>query len=79
MAAFAYDPRNGHDLWRVNFNDFSAAPRPLYRDGVAYLVTGGPYAQLWAVRTDGTGDVTNTHVRWRLNSQRRQNGVAHVD
>lgn len=69
MAAFAYDPRTGHELWRVNFNDFSAAPRPVYRDGVAYLVTGGPYAQLWAVRTDGKGDVTNTHVRWRLNSR----------
>jgi outer membrane protein assembly factor BamB len=24
---------------------------------------------LWAVRTDGTGDVTDTHVRWRLNSK----------
>jgi outer membrane protein assembly factor BamB len=69
MAAFAYDPQNGHDLWRVNFNDFSAAARPLYRDGVAYLVTGGPYAQLWAVGTDGTGNVTDTHVRWRLNSR----------
>ena len=69
MAAFAYDPQTGHDLWRVSFNDFSAAARPLYHDGVAYLVTGGPYAQLWSVRTDGTGDVTDTHVRWRLNSR----------
>jgi outer membrane protein assembly factor BamB len=69
MAAFAYDPRNGHQLWRVNFNDFSAAPRPIYRDGIAYFVTGGPFAQLCAVRTDGTGDVTDTHIRWRLNSR----------
>jgi outer membrane protein assembly factor BamB len=56
-------------LWRVNFDDFSAASRPLYRDGIAYFVTGGPHAELWAVRTDGTGNVTDTHVRWRLNSR----------
>jgi len=69
MAAFAYDPRTGDTLWRVNFEDFSAASRPLYGDGIAYLVTGGPHAELWAVRTDGTGNVTDTHVRWRLNSR----------
>jgi len=69
MAAFAYDPLTGHELWRVSFDDFSAAPRPLYRDGIAYFVTGGPFAQLLAVRTDGTGNVTDTHVRWRLKSR----------
>jgi outer membrane protein assembly factor BamB len=68
-AAFAYDPRNGRDLWRVNFDDFSVAPRPLYLDGIAYLVTGITHPELWAVQTDGTGDVTDTHVRWRLRSR----------
>jgi outer membrane protein assembly factor BamB len=68
MAAFAYDPRTGHALWRVNFDDFSVAPRPLYRDGIAYLVTGITHPELWAVSTDGMGDVTDTQVRWRLKS-----------
>jgi outer membrane protein assembly factor BamB len=69
MAAFAYDPSDGHFLWRVNFDDFSAASRPLYRDGTAYFVTGGPHAEMIAVGTDGTGDITDTHIRWRLNSR----------
>jgi outer membrane protein assembly factor BamB len=69
MAAFAYDARNGQALWRVNFDDFSVAPRPLYRDGIAYLVTGITHPELWAIRTDGSGDVTNSQVRWRLNSR----------
>ena len=68
-AAFAYDPQTGRDLWRVNFDDFSVAPRPLYHDGIAYLVTGITHPELWAVNTDGKGNVTDTQVRWRLNSK----------
>jgi outer membrane protein assembly factor BamB len=66
-AAFAYDPHTGHELWRIEFDAFSVAPRPLYQDGFAYLVTGTTNSELWAVRTDGRGDLTNTdHVTWRL-------------
>ncbi len=68
-AAFSYDPRTGHTVWRVNFDDFSVAPRPLYRDGIAYLVTGITHPELWAVSTDGMGNVTDTHVQWRLSSR----------
>ncbi len=69
-AAFAYDPRSGHELWRVLHDDFSVAPRPLYRDGTAYIVTGITHPELWAIRTDGTGDLTYTdHVAWRLTSR----------
>jgi outer membrane protein assembly factor BamB len=66
-AAFAYDPRTGHELWRVEFDAFSVAPRPLYQDGFAYLVTGSTNTELWAIRTDGQGNLTNTdHVLWTL-------------
>ena len=68
-AAFGYEPRTGQELWRVHFDDWSVAPRPLYRDGVAYLVTGLMHPEMWAVRTDGAGDVTDTHVTWRLKTK----------
>jgi outer membrane protein assembly factor BamB len=68
-AAFAYDPHNGHELWRIEFDDFSIAPRPLYRDGIAYLVTGITHPELWAVHTAGRGDLTESeHIKWRLTS-----------
>jgi outer membrane protein assembly factor BamB len=67
-AAFAYDPRTGHELWRISHDDWSVAPRPIYDDGTAYLVTGLMHPELWAVHTNGTGDVTSTHVDWRLKS-----------
>jgi outer membrane protein assembly factor BamB len=65
-AAFGYEPHTGHEIWRVHFDDWSVAPRPLYDNGMEYLVTGLVHPQLWAVRTDGEGDVTDTHVSWRL-------------
>jgi outer membrane protein assembly factor BamB len=66
-ATFGYDPRTGKELWRVHYDDWSVAPVPLFQDGVAYIVTGLMHPELWAVRTDGQGDVTDSgHVEWRL-------------
>ena len=68
-AAYGYDPRTGDELWRVEYNDFSTAPRPLFANGLAYLVTGTSKRELWAVKPDGHGVVTDTHVVWKLNSR----------
>lgn len=64
-AAYGYDPSTGKELWRVQYNAWSAAPRPLYADGLAFFVTGLGRTELWAVRVDGQGDVTDTHIRWK--------------
>lgn len=66
----SYDPATGRELWRVHHGrNFSLAPRPVYGDGVVYLSTGCPVAQLWAIRVDGQGDVTASHVLWRAKGQ----------
>ena len=39
-AAYGYDPRTGQELWRVQYHDWSAAPRPLFDGGLAFFVTG---------------------------------------
>ena len=36
---------------------------------MAYIVTGLVKAEMWAVRTDGSGDVADTRVEWRLKTQ----------
>ena len=65
-AAYAYDPRTGREIWRVRYNAWSAAPAPVYREGLAFLITGfGGKTELLAVRVNGQGDVTDTHVAWR--------------
>lgn len=68
-AGYGYDPRTGKELWRVQYADWSTAPRPLYDRGVAYIVTGLRKKELLAVRTDGHGDVADTHVKWRLGTR----------
>ena len=50
----------------MQYADWSAAPRPVYGEGLAFFVTGLAKRELWAVRTDGAGDVTESHVAWKL-------------
>ena len=68
-AAYGYDPRTGKELWKVQYNDWSVAPRPLFDRGLAFFVTGLNKAELWAVKTDGQGDVTETNVVWKLRTR----------
>ena len=65
-AAYGYDPRTGQELWRVQYNDWSTAPRPLFDRGLAFFVTGLTKRELLAVKTDGQGDTTDTGVVWRF-------------
>ncbi|MGQ0636407.1 MAG: outer membrane protein assembly factor BamB family protein [Planctomycetaceae bacterium] len=64
-AAIAYDPCTGDELWRIRYDGFSTAARPLYDHGRVYINTGFPKAELMAVKPDGKGDVTATHVVWK--------------
>src|SRR5207237_9224823 len=65
--AAAYDPLSGQEIWRVSYADgFSNVPRPVYGHGLVYIATGFQQPSLLAVRADGTGDVTKTHIAWTL-------------
>jgi outer membrane protein assembly factor BamB len=65
--AAAYDPQSGKEIWRVSYSDgFSNVPRPVYGHGLVYIATGFQQPSLLAVRADGTGDVTKTHIVWTL-------------
>lgn len=63
VATIAYDPKSGKELWTVYHGGFNAAARPLYRHGLVYLnLEGGK--RLLAVRPDGRGNVTDSHIAW---------------
>jgi outer membrane protein assembly factor BamB len=62
----AYEPQTGEEIWRVDHGSgFSNVPRPVYGHGMVYICTGFGKPQLWAIRVDGKGDVTETHVVWK--------------
>ena len=65
--AAAYDPQTGKEIWRVSYADgFSNVPRPVFGHGLVYIATGFQQPSLLAVRADGAGDVTKTHISWTL-------------
>lgn len=67
FRAAAYDPGTGKELWRVSYGDgFSNVPRPVFGHGLVFIATGFQEPSLLAVRPDGAGDVTGSHVAWTL-------------
>ena len=66
--AAAYDPQSGKEIWRVAYPEdgFSNVPQPVYGHGLIYIATGFQQPALLAVRPDGAGDVTGTHIAWTL-------------
>ena len=69
LHAISYEPLTGKEIWQVDYPDgFSNVPRPVYGNGLVYICTGFQQPSLLAVRLDGRGNVTKTHVAWTLTS-----------
>ena len=58
----AYRPDDGSEIWRAGCIEGENGPSPVYAAGMVYA--GSEYCRLSAVRADGQGDVTATHVAW---------------
>jgi outer membrane protein assembly factor BamB len=63
--AASYDLASGRELWSVDYDGFSGVPRPVFAHGLVYITTGFYNPVLMAIRPDGNGDVTKTHVAWQ--------------
>ena len=59
---FAYEPTTGEVLWQANLLADDPAPAPIYSGGLLLAIQ--PYMALYALRTDGRGDVTESHLAW---------------
>ena len=64
---YSYDPATGQELWRANYGQlgFSTVPKPLIGNGKVYVLTSFMSSRLLAIKFDGHGDVTETHVNWK--------------
>jgi outer membrane protein assembly factor BamB len=66
-AVFAYDPRDGSEIWRVDYpGGYSVTPRPVYGAGLVFVSSCYDRSVLYAIDPHGRGNVTATHVRWTL-------------
>lgn len=61
----AYDPATGREIWRVDYPEgYSVVPRPVFGHGLLFVCTGFDRPGVLAIRPDGNGDVTESHVAW---------------
>ena len=51
-AVMAYDPADGKELWRANYDGYSVIPRPVFGHGMIFLSTGYNKPSLLAIRVD---------------------------
>lgn len=61
----AYDPKDGAELWRVRYQGYSVVPRPAFGQGLVFVCAAYDDPELLAIRPEGKGDITKTHVAWR--------------
>ncbi len=61
----ALDPATGREIWEADYDQgYSVIPRPVYGHGMIFIATGYNKPNVLAIRVDGKGDVTNSHVAW---------------
>ncbi|MEX2216292.1 MAG: PQQ-binding-like beta-propeller repeat protein [Phycisphaeraceae bacterium] len=72
-AAYAYDARDGKELWKITYPGFSNAASVVFAPAkggagglpaLAYINTGHGKSEFMAVKVDGKGDVTKSNILW---------------
>jgi outer membrane protein assembly factor BamB len=58
----AYSVQDGAELWRVEGLNNEVTPSPVFAGGMLLAVS--PNEKLLAIRPDGRGEVTKTHLAW---------------
>ena len=59
----SYEPATGDEIWKVDHGSgFSVVPRPVFneKEQLVYISTGFGKPELWAIRPDGKGDITDS-------------------
>ncbi len=66
----AYNPETGEEWWRCKTAvGYSVIPQPAFFDGLVFSCSGYLKPELWAIRADGSGDISDTHVAWKHTRQ----------
>jgi outer membrane protein assembly factor BamB len=68
MLVTGHEPRTGKELWRVRYRDDNPVSRIVSGRGLMFINSGGSpgAAHLLAVRQGGVGDITESHVVWKM-------------
>jgi outer membrane protein assembly factor BamB len=64
----AYNASTGAPLWRFDEANRFPVPMPAVHDGIIYTSRGYRSSPFMAIRPGGRGDITGSHVLWRVPS-----------
>jgi outer membrane protein assembly factor BamB len=74
-VCIAYDIETGKEIWRIVQGVDSTISSPVYENGTLFFYTSfvsppneEKYTELFAVNPDGEGDISKTHILWRIKS-----------
>ena len=63
----ALNPKTGEEIWRCYYDQgYSVVPRPVYAHGMVFVSSSYDKPVLHAIKVDGKGDVTATHLVWTI-------------
>jgi outer membrane protein assembly factor BamB len=69
----SYDPTDGSPIWMIEGPTEQTVASPVYAQGLVFLTAGFPTFHNIAIRPDGKGNVTKTHVAWHEDN--KSNGM----
>ena len=61
----SYDPRTGRRHWVIEGPTDQFVASVVYNGELVFMTCGYPERHILAIRPDGSGDVTDTHIVWR--------------
>lgn len=61
----SYEPLTGKEIWWADVPGYSNVQPPVYANGLIYVSSCFDKAQLWVIKPEGKGDLTNTKVVWK--------------
>lgn len=63
----ALNPADGSEIWHFNYDQgYSVVPRPVFSHDLLFISTGFDKPVVLAIKPDGKGDVTATHLAWSI-------------
>lgn len=65
MSVASYDPRTGSRHWIIDGPTEQFVASMVYNGKLLFMTAGFPEHHILAIRPDGRGNVTETHIEWR--------------
>jgi outer membrane protein assembly factor BamB len=66
LALYGHDPQSGAELWKLRIRGNSMVPRPVYYEGLLYVVIDHEFPEICAVKPGGSGELDDCAIVWSV-------------